>query len=260
MLLCLTSLISLPFLRNLSMCECARRHRHSAVIVMQSRRAKGATTATTVPSKLYISELDDDKFDSWSGFVVRVVVLCWYCTRLQYRLIPMSCRQLSSLLHGTATFAALVPTAGSRHRDDIFEFLITIHTELKKDPGVPRLPNLNVRSTEKQRRRSVRSPYRLTPVFDYDLCAHSLSQSPPQSPSNEDAMMASKPTLSSLDQLAESASTPRLCPVRLDVCSCQQSEGTAEEVLHLHSVLVLDARDPAGCRSRLVEKRFTGAK
>ena len=43
--------------------------------------------------------------------------------------------------------------------------------------------------------------------------------------------MASKPTLSSLAQLAESASTNRLCPVRLDVCSCQQNEGTAEEML-----------------------------
>ncbi len=35
------------------------------------------------------------------------------------------------------------------------ESLMTIHTELKKDPGVPRLPNLKVRSAEKQRRRSV---------------------------------------------------------------------------------------------------------
>jgi hypothetical protein len=35
-----------------------------------------------------------------------------------------------------------------------------IHTELKKDPGVPRLPNLKVRSAEKQRRRSVCPPYR----------------------------------------------------------------------------------------------------
>jgi hypothetical protein len=48
----------------------------------------------------------------------------------------------------------------------IFEFLITIHAELKKDPGVPRLPNLKVRSAEKQRRRSVGSPYRSAPVFD----------------------------------------------------------------------------------------------
>lgn len=38
------------------------------------------------------------------------------------------------------------------------ECLITIHTELKKDPGVPRLPNLKVRSAEKQRRRSVCLP------------------------------------------------------------------------------------------------------
>lgn len=41
-------------------------------------------------------------------------------------------------------------------------FLITIHTELKKDPGVPRLPNLKVRSAEKQRRRSVCPPHRFS--------------------------------------------------------------------------------------------------
>jgi hypothetical protein len=37
---------------------------------------------------------------------------------------------------------------------------MTFHTELKKDPGVPRLPNLKVRSAEKQRRRSVCLTYR----------------------------------------------------------------------------------------------------
>jgi hypothetical protein len=40
------------------------------------------------------------------------------------------------------------------------KFLTTIHTELKKDPDVPRLPNLKVRSAERQRRRSVCPPYR----------------------------------------------------------------------------------------------------
>jgi hypothetical protein len=38
------------------------------------------------------------------------------------------------------------------------KILIIIHTELKKDPGVPRLPNLKVCSAEKQRRRSVCPP------------------------------------------------------------------------------------------------------
>ena len=68
--------------------------------------------------------------------------------------------------------------------------------------------------------------------------------------------MASESTLSSLAQLAA---------VRLDVCSCQQDEGTAAEILHPHAVqsrrrgrhhpIVLDVRDPAGCRSsRLVEE------
>ena len=38
-----------------------------------------------------------------------------------------------------------------------FSVLIYPYTELKKDPGVPRLPDLKVRSAEQQRRRSVRS-------------------------------------------------------------------------------------------------------
>jgi hypothetical protein len=37
---------------------------------------------------------------------------------------------------------------------------IPIHPEQKKDPGVPRQPNLKVRSAERQRRHSVCPPYR----------------------------------------------------------------------------------------------------
>jgi nuclear GTP-binding protein len=91
------------------------------------------------------------------------------------------------------------------------------------------------------------------------------SKSPPQSPLNEDAMMASEPTLSSLAQLAESASANDISSVPLD--STSPANKTKEQqrryyIRMLHRVideadvilLVLDARDPAGCRSRLVEE------
>ena len=169
-----TSLISLLFLRNLSMCECARRCRHSLVILMRSRRAKGAATTVTVPSKLYISELDDDNFESSRVFLVLLyesVVNCHFC-----------CMAPPPLLH-------LSKQPRCRHRDDIFEFLINIHTELKKDP----------RCTATQ----AFCTFALS--FGTCLCsrlarlrAHSLSQSLPQSPPNKDAVMASEPTLSSL--------------------------------------------------------------
>ncbi|KAF8491749.1 P-loop containing nucleoside triphosphate hydrolase protein [Russula emetica] len=121
---------------------------------------------------------------------------------------------------------------------------IPLKSKLKKDPGVPRLPNLKVRSAEKQRRRS----------------------SPPQSPLNEDAMMASEPTLSSLAQLAESASANDISSAPSDSMSAAANKTKEQHrryyIRMLHKVvdeadvilLVLDARDPAGCRSRLVEE------
>jgi nuclear GTP-binding protein len=72
-------------------------------------------------------------------------------------------------------------------------------------------------------------------------------------------MMASEPTLSSLAQLAESASAN-------DISSAAANETKERKWRHyirtLHKVvdeadvilLVLDARDPAGCHSRLVEE------
>ncbi|KAF8264403.1 P-loop containing nucleoside triphosphate hydrolase protein [Lactarius quietus] len=121
--------------------------------------------------------------------------------------------------------------------------------KLKKDPGVPRLPDLKVRSAEIQRRHSV-----------------SVS-SAPRDPPHEDATMASEPTLSSLAQLAASVSAND------DPESSSGGSGggilktTKEQqrryyIRALHRVidesdivlLVLDARDPAGCRSRLVEE------
>ncbi|KAI0274481.1 P-loop containing nucleoside triphosphate hydrolase protein [Russula aff. rugulosa BPL654] len=121
---------------------------------------------------------------------------------------------------------------------------VPLKSKLKKDPGVPRLPNLKVRSAEKQRRRS----------------------SPPQVPLNEDAMMASEPTLSSLAQLAESVSANDILSALPDSTSAAANKTKEQQrryyIRMLHKVvdeadvilLVLDARDPAGCRSRLVEE------
>jgi nuclear GTP-binding protein len=77
--------------------------------------------------------------------------------------------------------------------------------------------------------------------------------------------MASEPTLSSLAQLAASASANDLVPAPSE--STSAATKTKEQlrrhyVRMLHKVvdesdvvlLVLDARDPAGCRSRLVEE------
>jgi nuclear GTP-binding protein len=77
--------------------------------------------------------------------------------------------------------------------------------------------------------------------------------------------MASEPTLSSLAQLAASASADDLVPAPSE--STSAATKTKEQlrrhyVRMLHKVvdesdvvlLVLDARDPAGCRSRLVEE------
>ncbi|KAF8465798.1 P-loop containing nucleoside triphosphate hydrolase protein [Russula ochroleuca] len=121
---------------------------------------------------------------------------------------------------------------------------IPLKSKLKKDPGVPRLPNLKVCSAEKQRRRS----------------------SPPQPSPHEDATMASEPTLSSLAQLAASASANDILSAPSDSSSADASKTKEQQRRHyirmLHKVvdeadvvvLVLDARDPAGCRSRLVEE------
>jgi hypothetical protein len=81
--------------------------------------------------------------------------------------------------------------------------------ELKKDPGVPRLPNLKVRSAEMQRRRSVcalRPSCLYLPIINTPSArGASPSQSPPHLPPHEDATTASEPTLSLFAQLATSA-------------------------------------------------------
>jgi nuclear GTP-binding protein len=102
-----------------------------------------------------------------------------------------------------------------------------------------------------------------------NTCAHPLSRSPPQSPLNEDTMMASEPTLSSPAQLADcgkSASANDISAALPDSTSAAANETKEKQRRHyirtLHKVvdeadvilLVLDAHDPAGCRSRLVEE------
>ncbi|KAI0641634.1 hypothetical protein C8Q79DRAFT_988412 [Trametes meyenii] len=114
-------------------------------------------------------------------------------------------------------------------------------SKLKKDPGVPRLPSLKARNAGKH----VHPPPRLDP----------------------DAQMASEPTLSSLAALAESSAAVDDAAFSAGPSSAGGAPKTKEQlrrhyVRALHKViddsdiviLVLDARDPEGCRSRLVEE------
>ena len=138
-------------------------------------------------------------------------------------------------------------------------------------PGVPSLPNhLKVRSTEIQSRRSLCAALRLSclhlPIIDTPSApGASPSQSSPHAPPHEDATTASEPTLSSLAQLSTSASSNGVVPAPSE--STSAATKTKEQLRRhyvriLHKVvdesdvvlLVLDARDPAGCRSRLVEE------
>ncbi|KIJ94798.1 hypothetical protein K443DRAFT_683483 [Laccaria amethystina LaAM-08-1] len=116
-------------------------------------------------------------------------------------------------------------------------------SKLKKDPGIPRLPDIKVR---------VRNIQKKPPV-------------PPERRMDPDSPMASEPTLSTLAMLASDASTAQLPE---DPSSSLPSRGKTREQMRkyylrtLHKVidqsdiiiLVLDARDPEGCRSRLVEE------
>lgn len=114
--------------------------------------------------------------------------------------------------------------------------------ELKKDPGIPRLPQLKVRNAEKRKSSSPAIPQRDDP----------------------DAYMATEPTLSSLAALASETQET----VDQDAASYAGSSQKTKEQIRRHYVrmlhkvidqsdiviLVLDARDPEGCRSRLVEE------
>ncbi|KAG1856012.1 P-loop containing nucleoside triphosphate hydrolase protein [Suillus subalutaceus] len=115
-------------------------------------------------------------------------------------------------------------------------------SKLKKDPGIPRLPQLKVRNAEKRK-----------------------SSSPAITPRDDpDAYMATEPTLSSLAALASETQEA----VDQDAASYAGSSQKTKEQIRRHYVrmlhkvidqsdiviLVLDARDPEGCRSRLVEE------
>ncbi|KAL4076583.1 P-loop containing nucleoside triphosphate hydrolase protein [Scleroderma yunnanense] len=115
--------------------------------------------------------------------------------------------------------------------------------KLKKDPGIPKLPDLKLRSAEKQKAHDV---------------AHLSTRS------DLDAVMASEPTLSSLARLASEMERE---PDSSESSGFGSTQKTKEQirryyVRELHKVidesdiviLVLDARDPEGCRSRLVEE------
>ncbi|GLB42893.1 putative 50S ribosome-binding GTPase [Lyophyllum shimeji] len=125
--------------------------------------------------------------------------------------------------------------------------VVPLKSKLKKDPGIPRLPDLKekVRQHGKQKAQQV-------------LTSHTL---------DPDSMMASEPTLSTLAfqaQAAEAASAS----YSEDPSSSTNPAGKTKEQMRkyylktLHKVidqsdiiiLVLDARDPEGCRSRLVEE------
>ncbi|KAH8113135.1 P-loop containing nucleoside triphosphate hydrolase protein [Phellopilus nigrolimitatus] len=119
--------------------------------------------------------------------------------------------------------------------------------KLKKDPGIPKLPDLKQKkSVEKQR-----ATQRTAAPFKRDA----------------DSPMASEPTLSSLAALAEASEASGK---QYDDAISDPSSSTASSkaqlkrhyIRTLHKVieesdivvLVLDARDPEGCRSRLVEE------
>ncbi|KAH7886774.1 P-loop containing nucleoside triphosphate hydrolase protein [Phlebopus sp. FC_14] len=118
---------------------------------------------------------------------------------------------------------------------------LPLRSRLKKDPGIPKLPDLKVRNAEKQK-----------------------ALSPPHSNrKSQDTTMASEPTLSSLAILASSVNQER----DDQPSSSGSTQKTKEQIRRhfirsLHRVidesdiviLVLDARDPEGCRSRLVEE------
>ncbi|TFK38498.1 P-loop containing nucleoside triphosphate hydrolase protein [Crucibulum laeve] len=122
---------------------------------------------------------------------------------------------------------------------------LTAFLELKKDPGVPRLPDLKARVRNSSRPRA-----------------------PPVEQSfDSDATMASEPTLSTLAMLAESSAAQNL-EDQDSSSSTSVSLGKTKEQIRKHYlrtlhkvvdqsdiiILVLDARDPEGCRSRLVEE------
>ncbi|KAF8623874.1 hypothetical protein AX17_007276 [Amanita inopinata Kibby_2008] len=121
---------------------------------------------------------------------------------------------------------------------------VPLKTKLKKDPGVPKLPDLKTK-VRKVQKAHIPSPFegRVDP----------------------DSVMASEPTLSTLASLAEQNAANELIvdPSSSYTTSVKTKEQVRRHYLRtLHRVidqsdiilLLLDARDPEGCRSRLVEE------
>ncbi|KZT65722.1 P-loop containing nucleoside triphosphate hydrolase protein [Daedalea quercina L-15889] len=123
---------------------------------------------------------------------------------------------------------------------------IPLKSKLKKDPGIPRLPSLRARIAEKEK-----------------VQPHPMPLRKPDG----DSEMATEPTLSSLAAMAE-AVTPSDDQVFSDPSSSTSGSAKTKEQLRRHYiralhkvideadiiVMVLDARDPEGCKSRLVEE------
>ncbi|CAA7264538.1 unnamed protein product [Cyclocybe aegerita] len=127
---------------------------------------------------------------------------------------------------------------------------LPLKSKLKKDPGIPKLPDLKAKVRNAQKK----------------------PMAPPDRRMDPDAPMASEPTLSTLAMMAEASSSAMQLT---DASSSTSGRGygfnisgkTKEQMRKyylrtLHKVvdesdiviLVLDARDPEGCRSRLVEE------
>ncbi|KAF8621372.1 hypothetical protein AX15_007835 [Amanita polypyramis BW_CC] len=121
---------------------------------------------------------------------------------------------------------------------------VPLKTRLKKDLGVPKLPDLKMKVRTARKNRP--SPY--------------------AGWADPDAVMASEPTLSTLASLAEESVAKQ--EANDPSSSSSGPSGKTKEQLRRHYlrtlhkvidqsdivVLVLDARDPEGCRSRLVEE------
>ncbi|KIY44465.1 P-loop containing nucleoside triphosphate hydrolase protein, partial [Fistulina hepatica ATCC 64428] len=114
-------------------------------------------------------------------------------------------------------------------------------SELKKDPGIPRLPDLKVRAAEKEK----------------------LHFHVPKPTSDGDSVMAAEPTLSTLAYMAAQAEAAH--PDSESSLNAQARIKEQQRHFYLRTlhkvvdesdivILVLDARDPEGCRSRLVEE------
>ncbi|KAJ7497230.1 P-loop containing nucleoside triphosphate hydrolase protein [Mycena latifolia] len=107
---------------------------------------------------------------------------------------------------------------------------VPLKSKLKKDPGIPRLPNIKVRNAEKNKARAPQPQPRLDP----------------------DAVMATEPSLFTLANMSEEPSTSGKTKEQMRRYYLR----TLHKVIDQSDivVLVLDARDPEGCRSRLVEE------